>query len=157
MFEYSLFASFIYINIKDRSFKKVIRYLSFCFIAFIIAYTIFAPFVRIDSIPIGLETILILIFSFYFLFEEMKDPTVLFLYRKYQFWIIIGFMLYLAGSLFIYLFANQLPQNLIERYWFIIDIFLLLKNIFFTTAILTFIQNHNEKTPHRVPSINFIS
>ncbi len=83
----------------------------------------------------------------------MNNTNVLFLYNKYQFWIVIGFMIYLAGCFFMYIFANQLPQEMVEQYWFIIDIFLILKNLLFSIAILVFALSRNEKTPPRIPTL----
>jgi hypothetical protein len=153
LFEFSLFSYFFYLNIKRPFFRQLIIAFGILFFVFISFYTHFAPFVRIDSIPIGIETILILLYSFYFLYEEMNNTNVLFLYNKYQFWIVIGFMIYLAGCFFMYIFANQLPQEMVEQYWFIIDIFLILKNLLFSIAILVFALSRNEKTPPRIPTL----
>jgi hypothetical protein len=90
----------------------------------------------IDSIPIGVETIIILIFSFYYLYERMNDTTTLFIYNTYQFWIVLAIVLYLAGSFFIYIFASYLRNNdEISKYWIITNIFSILKNIFFAIAV----------------------
>lgn len=153
LFEYLLFSGVLFLIIKNDFFKKAIIILSPLFVIFLSIYTIKAPFVRIDSIPIGVETILILLYSFYFLYEEMNNTNVLFLYNKYQFWVVIGFMLYLSGCFFMYIFANQLPQEMVNEYWFIIDIFLILKNVLFSIAILVFALSRNEKTPPRIPTL----
>ncbi|RPD48970.1 hypothetical protein [Paracnuella aquatica] len=155
--EYLLFALFLYYSIKTKNAKKAILVLSLLFIAFLAVYTFTAKFVRIDSIPIGVETILILIFSFYYLYEEMNNTSVLFLYNKYQFWVVIAFMIYLSGCFFMYIFANQLPQQMVNEYWFIIDIFLILKNVLFSIAILVFALSRNEKTPPRIHQIKALT
>ena len=87
----------------------------------------------------------------------MNNPKVLFIYNQYQFWIIVGLMLYLSGSFFIYIFANQIPRTEVAKYWFIVDIFLIIKNIFFTIGILAFISQQKKKTPPLFPTLKAIS
>jgi hypothetical protein len=91
------------------------------------------PETGLDSVPIGVETILILLFSFYYLYEQMNENDTLFVYSKYEFWIVTGFMIYLAGSFFIYIFANQTAEAL--SYWYFTNIFSILKNILFSIGI----------------------
>jgi hypothetical protein len=67
----------------------------------------------------------------------MKDTENLFIYSRFSFWIILGMMIYLAGSFFIYIFATQfyLDEKTLAKYWIFTNIFSILKNIFFTIAI----------------------
>lgn len=156
LFEFILFAAFLYHSISNSKAKKVIKYLSAAFTAFLIVYTALVNIKRINSVPIGIETLLILIFSFYYLFEQMNNPKTLFIYSKYQFWVLVGFMLYLSGSFFIYIFANLLPYKEVIKYWFVIDIFLIIKNVFFTTALLIFINQQKKKTPQAFSTLKAI-
>ena len=80
----------------------------------------------------------------------MNDTTNLFIYSKYQFWIILGMMIYLAGSFFIYIFANQLAPKDVAKYWFFTNIFYIIKNIFFSIAIIL-----NAKQPVKKPPMKF--
>jgi len=142
-FEYFLFTSSLYLMIKNIGFKKFIIGISVCFTIFIISYNVLVKVKGIDSIPIGVEAILIIVFSFYYLYEQMKDTESLFVYSRYSFWIVLGMMLYLAGSFFIYIYASQLAPTEVGKYWIFTNIFSILKNIFFTIAIFL---NTNEKT-----------
>ncbi|MDQ3277122.1 MAG: hypothetical protein M3Q06_02275, partial [Bacteroidota bacterium] len=90
----------------------------------------------IDSIQIGVETIIILIFSYYYLYERMNDTTTLYVYSTFSFWIVIGMVLYLAGSFFIYIFADSLPKADVDKYWIVTNVLSILKNIFFAIAII---------------------
>jgi hypothetical protein len=155
-FEFVLFSYFIYLNLTKKRNKRLIIIFSLLFLAFLVVYTFTFPLVRIDSIPIGFETIFVLLFSFFYLFEQMNNPKVLFIYNQYQFWVIVGFMLYLSGSFFIYLFTNQLPQDEVVKYWFIIDIFLVVKNLFFSIAILVFANQQKKKIPQTFPTLKAI-
>lgn len=141
--EYAIFTYIIWSNIKRIAFRKFILISSVLFIVFTTVYNVATNFNNIDSIPIGVETILILVFSFYYLYEQMNDSSQLFIYSKYQFWIVIGFMIYLAGSFFVFLFASKLENTLLTKYWFLTNCFYVIMNVLF--AIAFFIHNKGSK------------
>ena len=130
--EYALFTYILWLNIKNKIFKKAILWISIAFISFTVIYNVKTNFKNIDSIPIGMETILIFIYSFFYLYEQMNDATVLFIYSKYQFWVVIGFLIYLAGSFFIFIFANRVKD--VARYWYITNAFYVFMNLMFLIA-----------------------
>jgi hypothetical protein len=136
LIEYILFVGYVYTQVKSKTTKSLIIIVSTAFTIFFFVYSFLAKAVKgIDSIPIGVETIIILGFAFYYLYERMNDTTTLFIYNTNTFWIILGIVLYLAGSFFIYIFASSLRNSDINKYWFITNIFSILKNIFFCIAI----------------------
>lgn len=135
-FEYLTFATFVFLHIKSKFFEKFMLFASIAFLLFIAIYYLTVKFKFIDSIPIGFETILIMIFCFYYLYQEMNDSSTLFIYNKFTFWIVIGMVLYLAGNFFIYIFAETLSRKEVREYWYITNIFSIVKNIFFSIAIL---------------------
>ena len=108
-YEYSFFTYFIWNNINSKKFKRVISIATAFFFLFLLLYYANTKLKRVDSFPIGVESILILIFCFYFFYEEVNNPDVLFIYNDYKFWITTGIMIYISGSFFIYIFANQIP------------------------------------------------
>ena len=65
-FEYLFFTGIFWKTIKNRIAQIIIVILSVAFSIFQIVYFFTERFKRIDSIPIGIESILILIFIFYF-------------------------------------------------------------------------------------------
>lgn len=149
LFEYTLFNLFIFILTKNKNIKKIILFFIAAFIAFQAIFTYFTPIVLIDSVSIGIETILILFFSFYFLYEQINKPETVFLYNTYHFWIITGFIIYFSGSFFVYLFASYIPQKELRIFWLIINIFSILKNIFFSIGILVFALHQDSKIKHK--------
>lgn len=150
VFEYLAFAYFIFLHVKNKSFKKLVLVFSLVFFAFIVVYYLTVKYKHIDSIPIGIETIFILIFSFYYLYEELNDSSTLFIYNKATFWIIFGIIIYLAGSFFIYIYANTLTKEEARQYWYITNIFSILKNIFFCIGILLHSKSSNQKPNYRL-------
>ena len=139
-FEYLIFTYILQINIKNKRFKKFIVISSILFLVFTTIFNIVTNFKGIDSIPIGVETILILIFCFYFLYEQINSMDNLFIYNKYQFWIVIGFMIYLAGSFFVFISASMIDNNLLRQYWFLTNCFYISMLILFAIAIFVYIK-----------------
>ena len=111
-------------------------FISLGFAVFLFLYFTLAQFKRLDSLPIGIESILILIFCFYFFYEQINNPNLLFIYNDYKFWVVTGIMIYISGCFFIYIFANQIPQKELRLYWSFTYIFLGIMNTFFSIGIL---------------------
>lgn len=137
LFEFLLFASFLYVNFKSVFAKKLLLTFTTIFFIFFLFYTyvLKKDIVYIDSVPIGIETLFILPFCFYYLYEQISDVSTLYIYTKYTFWVVLGIALYLAGSFFIYLFTNFLTRKEVRDIWFVTNIFSVLKNVFFCIAI----------------------
>src|SRR5690349_4458385 len=70
--EYLTFAAIITLLIKNRNFKKLVILLSVAFSVVVFIHYEAGKSQRIDSIPIGIETILIILYAFYYLYEEIK-------------------------------------------------------------------------------------
>jgi len=148
----SLFFSIFFYNIVSKSTtKRIILLISAIFLFSLIAYYYYTYFIIkqfsvLDSIPIGIETILIFIFSFFYFYEQLNHTTNLFIYNEASFWGVLAILLYLAASFFIYIFANQISIQELNKYWIITNIGVILRNIFFTVAI--YIQaNESIKKP----------
>lgn len=133
-FEYCFFTYFMYSKINNGGFKRLILVLSSAFIIFSSIYYFLERGETIDSIPIGIETIFVLLYCFYYLYEQMKNTDTLFIYNTSTFWVVVGLMIYLSGSFFIYIFANQSKEAL--HYWYFTNIFSILKDILFVLAIV---------------------
>ena len=145
LYEYSFFAYFIWSNITNKKFKRAILIASALFFLFLLFYYTNTKLKRVDSFPIGVESILILIFSFYFFYQEINNPEVLFIYNDYKFWITTGIMIYISGSFFIYIFANQIPKDQLAQYWSFTYLFLGIMNILFSVGILILGLNPKQK------------
>jgi hypothetical protein len=146
--EYSIFSAIFLIHIQNAKFKKIILFISIIFFFFLLLYySNQNNFLNIDSVPIGVETILILVYAFYYLYEQMNDLENSFIYNKYHFWIVIGIMLYLAGSFFIYVFANQVDNETLRNFWYLTNVFYVLKNILFGIALIILFKQSKVSSP----------
>lgn len=145
------FVSFLYIQIKNKNVKVAALFIGVALVLFNILYPLFINNVKqIDSVPIGVETIIIIIISFYYLYEKTNDTATLYIYSTFPFWIVIGMVIYLSGSFFIYIFAESLSIADLHKYWFVTNILSILKNIFFTIGIIV-----NSKPPKKLPPSDF--
>jgi hypothetical protein len=147
LIEFLFFGWFLHSQLKNNTSKKMVGLSCIVFTLFYIGFICYTKSaadtssiptdqVVMDSVPIGVETIIMLSFSFYFLYERTKDTTTLFIYNTYQFWIVLGIVLYLAGSFFIYIFSNYLSGAEVRKYWVITNIFSILRTLFFVIAII---------------------
>ena len=158
LLEYSFFALLIFQQLKLRTTKRLLTILSVCFFVFQVVYYFLPQRRKIDSIPIGFETILIFIFIFFFLYEQLKDVTDSPIYDNYFFWIAVGLFIYLGSSFFIYLTATTLHQKEIDQYWFLTYITETIKNLLLTVAIYIYSRNPNKssQTPQNLPNLDFM-
>ncbi len=158
LIEYLSFAYIFWFIIKNATFKKIILVLSLFFIAFQILYYSTVRFRRLDSVPVGLETIIIFIYIIYYLFEEFKNTKNSSLYDNYLFWICIAIMFYLAGSFFFYILANHMQRAEIAEYWYLSYNADIIKNILLAISIIIFGKKFNSKnqSPKTIPYLDLI-
>ena len=157
-FEYFFLALFLWINLASKKARKVLVILSSLFFLFLIYFYISSHFSRIDSIPIGIESIIIISFSFYFFYEKIKSPTLNYIYNDYRFWILIGMILYLAGSFFIYIYGEQLDPVAWKKFRYLTVVFYIIRSLFFIIGIVIFLNTPKEKPPlsnKKIPFLDF--
>lgn len=138
--EYLFFALFIFLNIENKIVKKIIAALSFSFFLFQCIYYLNTKTGRIefDSIPVGIETILLFIYLFIFFYENFKNPKTDFIYNHHCFWLAVGILIYLGGAFFFYILANHIGKEDLDKYWDLTYIAEILKNLFFAIAIFQY-------------------
>ncbi|MEO5500824.1 MAG: hypothetical protein ABIR31_05220 [Ginsengibacter sp.] len=110
--------------------------MSFTFFA-IIDYFIINKMQSLDSITIGIESITIIIFAIYYLYNNLKDSVNFSIYSSFDFWTVITLLIYFAGTFFIYLLVESNKGNMEFRKVYIIlnSSFNLIKNILLAVAM----------------------
>jgi hypothetical protein len=127
------------------------------FIIFQIAYVTSTSHKRLDSIPIGIETILLFIYIFYFFYEFSKQIKDTFIYNHYTFWIAVGILIYLGGSFFFFILVNDLDKNQRDNFGTITYVAEIIKNLLFAFAIFVykkFPSNQTHKLPKNIPNLD---
>jgi hypothetical protein len=155
LLEYSFFAYFFWFNIQSKSFRKIIIIISILFFLYQFFYITSVNFTKLDSISIGIETILVFIYIFYFFYEFSKNTKDVFIYNHYGFWLAVGIMIYLGGSFFFYILINSLTESEIEKFSNMTYVAEIIKNLLFAFSIFVYKkhpvnkpQNHSKNIPN---------
>lgn len=135
LFEYLLFATILFLILKNSKFKKAIILISPSFAAICVYFIFWGGLKSFDSIQTAIECILIITFCLVYFYEQLVSPEVEFIYNSYKFWIIIALLLYLAGTFFIFVFAADMPQKERDSYWPILYVCGIVRNILFAIAV----------------------
>ena len=111
-----------------------------------------------DSVPIGIETILIFIYIFCFFYESSKLTKDNYIYNQYCFWIAVGILIYLGGSFFFYILIDHLDKAEIDSFGNLTFLAEIIKNILFSAAILIYARQPKKtsKKPPTVPYLDMI-
>ncbi len=134
--EYCFFSAYIYFNYKSKIFKKILIAGSFIFLA-IAAYNLFFDTThRFDSLTTSVESILMICYSIFYFYEELKTPENTFIYSTKTFWIIIAILLYLAGTFILFVSTAYMTAEEQSGYWPINNIANILKNILLSVAFI---------------------
>jgi hypothetical protein len=142
---YSLVALFFYKNISSRLTRRLII-ITYIVLLLYAAYDyIISPRKSFDSIPSSIEAIFIIICSIFYLFEQIKKPSVLFIYTLDKFWIVASLLIYYTGTFFLFISAEAyfVDPAFAKNYYLINNSFLLLKNIVFSIGLL--IKDRSDK------------
>lgn len=137
--EFSLFTWYFYKIINNKQFKKLIPFSILLFIIFSVSLYILLPENTSFSSPIaGTESVLIIGMCIYYFFDQLKQPNTLMIYSSINFWIIIAFLIYLAGTFFLNIYADSMitDKAFIKQYILINSSFNILKNILLSVAML---------------------
>ena len=151
--EYSFFSYLFWINTHSKPFKKLIIIVSLLFFLYQFFYITSVKFERLDSISIGIETILIFIYIFYFFYEFSKNTKEFFIYNHYGFWLAVGIMIYLGGSFFFYILINYLNDNEVDKFANLTYVADIIKNLLFAFSIYIYKKHPLNKTRNHSKNI----
>lgn len=147
--EYIVFAYILSHTINNIKINRLIIVGSSLFSAFLVYHYSTVKVGRIDSIPIGVETILVFIYIFIFFYQHFRNTETEHIYNSYGFWLIAGILIYLGSSFFFNILANEMATNQVDQYWYLTYFGDILKNIFSCVAIVLY-----SKSPLAIKSKN---
>jgi len=135
--EYSLFAYFFYSSFKGKSFRYIplIGTIVFYLIA-IFNFITSKKVESFDSLTASVEAILIIIYCILFLYEHIKDSSVIYVYSIKKFWVVIAFFIYFSSTLFLFIYAATFTIQEHKNYWAINNFFEILKDILFCISFI---------------------
>lgn len=101
------FGYYLYNIIQNSNAKKILIVLGVVFLGFAIFDFKNSGADTFDSIPTVIECLIILSFSIYYLYEQIKNPNNLFLYNTPNFWIVVGLILFFSGNFFLFVYSQS--------------------------------------------------
>lgn len=156
--EYLFFTSFIFFNILSRKLRKSIIYFSIGFIVFQFVYFLNYKLKNLDTIPIGVETILLFTYVIFYFYEQFKSVTGIPIYYHACFWVCVGILIYLGGSFFFFIMANHMAKTEIDHYWYLTFIGEIIKNVLFAFSVFLYIRQKKDSKLNKkiLPNLDMV-
>ena len=130
---------YLWLILTNKLAKNALTFLSIIFVAFSVWDLVTnRNSDTFDSIPTVIECIIIIGFSMFYFFEQLKNPQSLFLYSTPNFWIVVGLIIFFAGNFFIFIYAqsNSDSTEFKTAFSLINAILSLIENILFLIAFI---------------------
>lgn len=162
LMEYTLFAYIFWTFTNTKNTRKIIISLSILFGAFqIVFFTTGSKIIKLDSVPIAIETFLIFLYIILYFRQFFKNNVNKNVYEYPSFWLVVGVLLYLGTGFFFNLLVNHVTEEQFKHYWHYTFIPEIIKNILFASVILGFPSFSNEyskpKIKHEdIPNLDMI-
>ena len=137
--EFVSLSLFIYFSIETLKFRKIISLTFILFFVGIIIDFFTSSLNQFDSLPSGLESLLILNSALLLLYEKvLNEPTS----NKNNAPIIItsGFIIFFSGTFFLFILSqkNYTDTNFSNSYGYLVAFFNIIKNIFIILGIINY-------------------
>jgi hypothetical protein len=136
--EHILFFLFFNVSINSKKFQLFIYLLSASFVLFA-SFELYKSFIsgensNFDSLSSSLSSIILISYSVILLYEKIQIPDSPFVYGTFEFWVVVGLMIYFAGTFFLFLQAKNFSKDEMRIFWKINLVSNILKNLFFAIA-----------------------
>jgi len=154
--EYVVFAFIFAYNIQNKQIRKLIFWVSILFLIFQLVFLLMTGYTRLDSLSIGVETILVLIYIFFFFYESAKTTTTQYIYYHYCFWIAVGILIYLGGSFFFYILFEKLTKEQVDTFGNLTYLAEGIKNVLFALAMFMYKKHPMRSFNQKQESVPFL-
>ena|GEM_PF-515512 len=139
-FEYLVFTMIFFLTAGKRK-RTFLIGISAIFILFLITLFIAEPAtidsnLTLDTYGVGIETIIIFLYVFSFLYDQSKLDDSESIFSKYLFWISMGLLIYLGGSFFFNILVTEMSLAEFDNYYHYTYLAELVKNILFLVALV---------------------
>ena len=133
--EYAFFSAFFFLCIQNKKFKTLIVVISALNLS-IALFLFYSQKINFDFWAALVTAILIVIYSIFFFYEQVNSPQALIIYQSYIFWIVVGCIIYLSGTLFLFLYTSDVKDRQNSSLWIINVDFEIVKNVCFSIAFI---------------------
>lgn len=133
-----LFVILFFYNYLGHYFhKKLIIGISALFFLLWGYLTINTPSISFDSIINGVESLVIIVFSLFYFYEQLRYPRSLFIYMQPAFWGVAGFFIFACGTFFVFIYRQTSWQNdeFVQQYAYIHAISGIARNVIFAAGV----------------------
>lgn len=157
LIEYSFFCYFIFLILPKKPVRRIVPFIWIGFIAFsLVDLTVINKGMGFDSIAIGIESLIIILLCIYYLFTQLRGSTNLLIYSTFDFWVVITFLIYFAGTFFLYIMTESMSSSTsFQNEYFIINIvFNVLKNLLLSIAMMMRLNTINNSEPSSLPNLD---
>ena len=153
--EYLLLVYFFYVTIKLRLIRSLIIIIS---VAYFITFLLLNKGTnnQFNSVLSFISQLIILALCLIYILSSMAQISESINILSPSFLIVIGILLYVACTLFLFIIANQLTEEQKNKYWGITYYSNLLTNLLFSTAFLLY-RYQNKKLPPESHNVDFTS
>ena len=158
-FEYGIFTFIFWVNFQKDKIRPLILVSSVLFFAFQLFYVFSGKIKKLDTVPIGIETILILIYIVCFFYSFSKRSRSHYIYNHYVFWIAVGILIYLGGSFFFFMLIENLNKEQETAFGNLTYVAEIIKNILFAFALFIYVRypfENKKKNFEPVPFLDMI-
>lgn len=145
--EYSFLTYLLFQNIKMKKLRIVIVLFSIFFIAFLAYDFLSREAGRLDSMSVGIESILVFIYITFFFYQSFKSADNEYIFNQPGFWLCLGILIYLGGTFFFNILVNDIDETQTDKYWFLTFIADTIKNLFFCVSIIVYARNRHKQKP----------
>ncbi|MBS1669468.1 MAG: hypothetical protein JST58_19000 [Bacteroidetes bacterium] len=143
--EFLFFSYFLFhcLEIKKNRTFIVLTSTLICFIEIFLLIKIKANF---DFWVALINTFIIVSYSILYFYEQVNSTQETLIYESYKFWVVAGCIIYLSGTLFVFLYTSGTKDKDLNFLWGINVAFEMIKYILFSIA---FIIAGNYKTKYK--------
>ena len=136
--EFLFFACFVYLSVERGIMKRVtLGFSALVVLSLVFAYTKANP-KNFDSILACIESIGIITISITYFYEQISRPVSAseFIYASPKFWVVLAFLIYSSGTLFLFILSFNLPHEQMLKYWFINNLFNICTSVLLSVSFL---------------------
>lgn len=132
------FMGYLYLIISSNLAKKLLLAAAFIFFAYSIYDMTKSKAEYFDSIPTVIECLILIAFSVFYFYEQLKRPDTLFLYNTSNFWLVVGIIIFFSASFFAFIYAqnNSTSPEFKQTFRLINAISGFIENILFLIAFI---------------------
>ena len=148
--EFAFFTIIFSLLLNNKALTKILIPLCLCFVAFIILDSIYLRKPgAFNSLSSGIEAIIMIPLCIYYFFDQLKKPAGYLIYANSSFWIVISILIYLSGTFFVYIIAENSMKDLkfLKMYSLINSSIIIIKNCLLAVSMTTKSDSIKQSNP----------